>query len=151
MCQAPSPGLTDTYWPRFQRWVRVPLFFAIPGHVMSTVRVPNVAGTIDIAPTILDLAGLPLNPAHEGASLLDGRARLAFFYTDYSLPLAGLEDGCWKYHFQIDRRSSKLFDPCTDPDERDDRAADEAVRVETYRDRVESWARARRAAIVGAK
>jgi arylsulfatase A-like enzyme len=130
--------------------VRVPLTFAIPGRPASVGRVANVASTVDIGPTILDLLGIPAVAAHEGVSLVDAASRLALFYTDYSLPLAGLQDGCWKYILQIDRGSSKLFDTCTDPDERRDLSTREPVRRDAYRQRVLAWVEARRAGMSGA-
>jgi arylsulfatase A-like enzyme len=47
--------------------LRVPLIVRGPGVVASTVHEP--VGLIDLAPTVLDLAGLPLPPTVEGRSL----------------------------------------------------------------------------------
>jgi len=48
---------------------QVPLFFWGPGVPAGTV-VPGTVSTVDIVPTILDLAGLPADPGVEGRSLV---------------------------------------------------------------------------------
>ncbi len=127
--------------------VRVPLWIAMPGLTTAHESAPNTASLIDIAPTILDVAGLPVPAAYDGQSLLDPRPRMALFYTDYSLGLLGLQDGCWKYHLEIDASRSRLFDTCADPGETTDLAAAMAGRVHAYSDRVRAWTSATRAAI----
>ena len=127
--------------------VRVPLWIAVPGLTTSALRVSQTASTIDIAPTILELAGIPVPAAYEGQSLLEPRPRMALFYTDYSLGLLGLQDGCWKYHFEIDASRSRLFDTCVDPRETKDLAAVMPDRVRAYGSRVRDWTSATRAVI----
>jgi len=137
--------------------VRVPLLITTIGSTSlprlpapsRASRVRRVASVIDIAPTILDLLGLPADPLHEGASLLAPRERMALFYTDYTLGWLGLRDGCWKYAYEIDSRRSRLFDVCADPGETADRSREETRRVDAYRDRLEQWSGAQRAAISG--
>jgi arylsulfatase A-like enzyme len=136
----------------FDENIRVPLVISGLPPAASTdapapSRVERVASVTDIAPTILDLLGLPAEPAHEGVSLLEPAPRMALFFTDYALGWLGLRDSCWKYLFEIDSRRSMLFDVCNDPDETRDLSADHAALVETYRARLEAWAAARRAAI----
>jgi phosphoglycerol transferase MdoB-like AlkP superfamily enzyme len=124
--------------------VRIPLVIAAPGAIEKSLRVPRVASVIDIAPTILDLLGLPSQPLHQGASLLPPESRMALFYTDYSIGWLGLADGCWKYLYEIDSRRSRLFDVCADPGEMSDRALEHSERIAAYRDRVIAWAGAQR-------
>ncbi|XP_060596167.1 extracellular sulfatase Sulf-1-like [Ruditapes philippinarum] len=48
---------------------RVPLFMRGPG-ILKDTKIPNIVGNVDIAPTILDMAGIEI-PAHmDGRSLL---------------------------------------------------------------------------------
>ncbi|RKY19546.1 MAG: hypothetical protein DRQ55_10405 [Planctomycetota bacterium] len=49
--------------------VRLPLVLAGPG-IPGGARVPTLTQAIDIAPTLLDLLGVPADPGHEGHSLL---------------------------------------------------------------------------------
>jgi lipoteichoic acid synthase len=124
--------------------VRIPLVIAAPGAIEKPVRVPRIASVIDIAPTVLDLLGLPAQSLHQGASLLPSESRMALFYTDYSIGWLGLADGCWKYLYEIDSRRSRLFDVCADPGERTDRAMDHSARVIAYRERAIAWAGAQK-------
>ena len=127
--------------------IRVPLFVAMPGVTSSPTRVKNVASVIDIAPTLLDLTGLAIPAAYEGQSLLAARPRMALFFTDYSLGLLGLQDGCWKAQLEIESGHEQLFDTCADPDERSNVASAHPDRVAAYRERLRSATSATRHAI----
>jgi len=128
----------------YEENVRVPYTIVVPGVIASAIRPRRVASLLDTAPTILDLLGISAVSDYQGASLLDPRARMALFYTDYSLGWLGLADGCWKYLYEIDSRRSRLFDVCVDPDEKVDRSASLPDRAMTYRDRLQRWAAAQR-------
>jgi hypothetical protein len=129
--------------------VRVPYLVAIPGVVGEAMRVPASISLVDTAPTILDLLGLPIPPAYQGVSALDGKSRMAFFFADYGLGWLGLYDACWKYLFQTDSERSALYDVCRDPDETRNLAAAHPERIPVYRARVEAWAAAGVRAIDG--
>jgi arylsulfatase A-like enzyme len=64
-------GEHGQYSHGFELWenlVRVPLFFVVPGAAPRRIDAPTSA--IDLAPTILDLFGLPPEPSFEGESLV---------------------------------------------------------------------------------
>jgi glucan phosphoethanolaminetransferase (alkaline phosphatase superfamily) len=126
----------------YEENVRVPLVIAAPGAIAGHTRISRLASVIDIAPTITALLGLPGSTRHDGTSLLTPGARMALFFTDYSLAWLGLADGCWKYLLEVDSNRSRLFDVCADPEEQIDRAAAEPDRVRAYADRVRGWAEA---------
>jgi arylsulfatase A-like enzyme len=69
--------------------VRVPLIFAAPGRLPEGRVVESQARTIDIMPTVIDLAGLPIPPGLQGVSLV-ARARGE---ADGPVPLAYCESG----------------------------------------------------------
>jgi arylsulfatase A-like enzyme len=50
--------------------VRVPLIISYPPSVPAGVTVTTLARTIDIVPTVLDVAGIPIPPGLQGATLL---------------------------------------------------------------------------------
>jgi len=129
--------------------IRVPYLIAAPGTVGGQRRVQRLASTIDTAPTILDLLGLPAEALHQGTSLLGPESRMALFFTDYSIGWLGLADGCWKYLFEMDSSRSRLFDVCDDPGETRDRAREVPERVASYRARVREWAAAQKDAMGG--
>ena len=127
--------------------VRVPYVIAVPGALNGQLRIRRIASAIDTAPTILDLMGLPADALHQGASLLGPEARMALFFTDYSIGWLGLADGCWKYLYEMDAGRSRLFDVCADPGESRDRAREFPDRVSAYRERVRAWAAAQKEAV----
>jgi hypothetical protein len=126
--------------------IRVPLLFYVPGR--DARRLTRVSSLIDVGPTLLDIVGAPGLTGVEGVSLLDGPERMAMFFTDYAVGWLGLRDGCLKYIFEVEARRSQLHDVCKDPAERTDLAGSAPDRVAAYRERVEGWAAARRAAVV---
>jgi arylsulfatase A-like enzyme len=121
--------------------VRVPFVVALPWLIHEQTRLPIVASLIDVGVTIRDLVGDDAaSTGEDGRSILAPGGRMALFFTDYARGWLGLRDGCWKYLFETDASRSKLFDVCADPGETRDRAADEAARVDAYRDRLLAWA-----------
>jgi arylsulfatase A-like enzyme len=132
----------------YEENVRVPLAIAVPGGDVPPARINRVASVVDTSPTILDLLGLPAAPLHEGVSLLLPRERMALFHTDYASGWLGLRDRCWKAIVEVDSRRPRLFDLCRDPLETEDRSTERPDLAEAYRDRLERWASATRAAIL---
>lgn len=103
----------------YEENVHVPFLIAAPGAISAPVRARKVVSLIDTAPTIGDLAGLPVPEAYQGYSMLDREPRMALFFTDYSLHILGLRDGPWKLIYETGRRP-KLFDLERDPGEQYD-------------------------------
>ena len=126
--------------------LRLPLVLRWPGHVPAGRLVPGIAEAIDIAPTVLDVAGIPVPPAMRGRSLrgvMEGRvppdrAHAAFAELEdrivsarterwryihnpgnHAFPMEGGETGMV---FPIGTR--ELYDLSLDPGERHNRAAD---------------------------
>jgi arylsulfatase A-like enzyme len=122
----------------------IPWWAGSTGALAASTRIGRVASVVDVAPTILDLLGAPVEPAHQGITLLRPEPRMALFYTDYSIGWLGLADGCWKYLYDLDARRSRLFDVCADPGETQDRAAEAPGRAAAYRARVVAWAAAQK-------
>src|SRR6185436_9957706 len=124
--------------------IHVPLLIAAPGAWASGRRIRRVASLIDVAPTVLDLLGLPAPGDYQGASLLEPRQRDALFFTDYSLRLAGLRSGRWKFVVEIGTAHRRLFDLEADPDERHDVAPSFPRLVDGYGERVAAWVAAQK-------
>ena len=129
--------------------VHVPLLIAAPGVVREGRRTHRVASLVDLAPTVLDLLGLPAPEAYQGRSLLDGPPLLTLFFTDYSQALVGLCDGRWKFILDLDTRRSKLFDLAQDRREKRDLSAQFPERVQVYEERLLRWTAAQRKRIIG--
>jgi hypothetical protein len=128
--------------------VRVPFVVAAPGLTLNQTRVERVVSLLDIAPTVLDLLGLPVPARYQGRSMLDDMPRMALFFTDYSRPLGGLRDGDWKFVYELDGGRGRLFNIAADAHERTDLSTRHADRVEWYGNVLRTWSAAQKAHIV---
>jgi phosphoglycerol transferase MdoB-like AlkP superfamily enzyme len=132
----------------YEENIRVPLLIAMPGAWHEATRVQRTASLVDVAPTLLDLLGLKLPADYQGASLLEPRQQAALFFTDYSLPLAGLRDGQWKLIVEVGTSRAKLFDLETDPRETRNLAGQFPERVTGWRRLLDEWAAAQKALVL---
>jgi arylsulfatase A-like enzyme len=128
----------------YEENVRVPMLVAAPGLTDEEVRVRRPASLVDLAPTVLDLLGLPSPSAYQGRSLLYPDERMALFCTDYSLGLVGLRDGRWKLIHELDSGRSQLYDLEEDPQEKRDLAGEHPERVDAYRRHLLRWVAAQK-------
>ena len=134
----------------YQSTLRIPLIVAGPG-VPAGTRVPGIARTADVTPTLLRLLGMEPPPAIDGVDLLaPGRPRESYAETYYprSLgwsPLHSYRVGSLKL---IDAPRPELFDLSTDPHEQRDRAGADPAQVARLR---EALARARQGETSGAR
>ncbi|MEZ5063161.1 MAG: sulfatase [bacterium] len=124
----------------------VPLLLAGPG-VPAGVEVASPAQLVDIAPTLLELAGLPAIPGLPGRSLVSAaRGEPQGPREIVSEIVYG--DAYWARALRVDdrklivarlgeRESVTLFDVASDPDEEIDLAAREPERVAEMRRRLE--------------
>jgi arylsulfatase A-like enzyme len=112
---------------------RVPLLISMPGRIPSGVRVAPVVRTVDLAPTLLDLVGLPVPSGLDGVSLVPlmvGRSREGpgpAAIENVSLrrkygfaPLFALRSGPYLY---VKAPRPELYDTVQDPQEKDDVSA----------------------------
>ena len=128
--------------------IRVPYLIAASGLIKEQLHVDRTVSLIDTAPTILDLVGSPLPAGYQGRSALEPGPSMALFYTDYSLSLMGLRDGCWKYIYELDSGRSRLFDLCEDAEEARDTSTLQPERVAAYRAHLAHWSAVQKALIV---
>jgi arylsulfatase A-like enzyme len=112
--------------------IRVPLLFAWPGRVPAgSVDRRHMVLNVDLAPTLLEAAGVPVPPEIHGASFLplaEGREapwRDAFLYEYFEYPAAhcvrknrGIRTERYKLiHFFEEPQEWELYDLAADPDE----------------------------------
>ena len=135
----------------YEENVRVPLLIAAPERESDQHRSHRVVSLVDIAPTVLDLAGLPIPPIYQGQSMLAPGARMAFFFADYSRGLLGLRDGSLKVIYAIDSGRSSLFDLDADPLERVNVADRHPDRVGWYVQNLKGWSAAQKQRLANAK
>lgn len=122
---------------------RVPLFFWGPGILPAGPEVDEPVGLVDIAPTLLDLAGLPQPEANgwdDGLSLVPGWRAESFDLPPrvsggnlYNYPAVLIEEGPWRAilrgHGQLE-----LYHMPTDPWERRDVALLQPETAKVFRE-----------------
>jgi tetratricopeptide (TPR) repeat protein len=119
----------------YREAVRVPLLLRLPGGAGAGRRVAGALGQADLAPTLLELAGLPAS-GMDGASLVPAlrsgaRAGAASVYSETYFPryhfgwseLLSVSDGRYRY---IHAPRPELFDLQADPGEKRDLAKERA-------------------------
>jgi hypothetical protein len=118
----------------YEENVRVPFFIAAPGARAGPLVSPLVASTLDLAPTLMVLAGLTPPPdGYEGRSVFGGEPRVARFFTEQTSRRRGVRDGRWKLIWHVDEGRSELFDVRSDPAESNDLANQAPERAASYR------------------
>ena len=103
-------------------------------------HVPQIASTLDIAPTLHDLLGLERPAGYQGRSLLAPEPGLARFFTDHTVWRFGLRQGRWKYIAAVESGRGQLFDLHADPGEQRDVAAAHPERAARYQAELARWA-----------
>lgn len=103
----------------YESTLHVPLLVHLPGATrMETSNAP--VGLIDVAPTVLDLVGLPVPVSFAGKSLRAAERKPVYAETYHAhdsfgwAPLRTLRQGRWKY---IDAPHPEIYDLQTDPRE----------------------------------
>jgi len=99
----------------------------------------TLGGTIDIAPTVMDLLGYPLPGEWQGRSLFSrSRYPRVYLFGPYS-GLFGEREGKWKLVYNPIAGSAELYDLATDPNEQLNLAFKYPEMVESGRDRLAAW------------
>ncbi len=125
----------------YEENVHIPVIVVVPGALRQQLRAPQVGGTIDLGPTLLELLGLAPG-AGQGRSLLRGEPGVARFFTDHSGLLLGLRQDRWKCIVEPEAGRVRLFDLELDPGETNDVAGRERARAQRCRVHLEAWAAA---------
>jgi choline-sulfatase len=105
----------------FYEWsVRVPLLLRLPGNRRAGERVSHPVSLLDVAPTLLDVAGVQDGLPSDGRSLLDAdpdRSVLAEYHVEkVRAPCFMARRGRWKL-IHVHGHGSQLFDLEADPGE----------------------------------
>ena len=101
----------------YEEFLEVPLIVHQPG-VEARVE-PRPVSLMDVAPTVLDLLGLPAYRNHQGRSLLHS-AQAPVFWADSNSAarITTIEVYPWKYTENLLTREASLYHRERDPDER---------------------------------
>jgi arylsulfatase A-like enzyme len=126
-------------WSLYEEEVHVPCVLICPRLAPLGRRSAAVGGHVDLWATITDVCGLPADPRWQGRSLLGGAGdRRAYFYRGGSE--FGVREGKYKYVWDYEQGTERLYDLAADPTERHDLAADEPGLCAALHRRVKSWA-----------
>lgn len=137
-------GMRGTKGSTDEGGVRSVLFLRWPGHVRPGTRLPQVAGAIDLLPTLTDLCdvnvagGKPLDGVSHKAALLGGDApersdRLLFASWNGKVAVRS-------QRYRLDDRG-RLYDMDADPGQKRDVTADNPVEARRLGEAVASWRR----------
>ncbi len=122
-------------WTVYREEIAIPLVMRFPGNVPARRRVREAVSIVDVAPTILDLAGLPPLPGALGRTLVP-LLRGATFPADTLVAelvvpgrdahLLALQRPAWKAIIDLTRTEGNLgvFDLRSDPNETDPRGTE---------------------------
>jgi len=129
----------------YEEDVHVPLMFWLPRTYKSGMRTKAVGSQVDLAPTIVELAGLTPAPEWQGRSLYDTtRSPRAYFYVAEDQFTLGMREGNWKYILALREGAEELYNLDRDPDEQHNLAQDEPERSARMRQRLAAWTEANR-------
>jgi arylsulfatase A-like enzyme len=137
---------TDVY----EDLIRVPLAFVAPGRVPAGARSDQLVRQVDVAPTVLDLVGLPIPPGLDGVSLLPALREHRALGLEAFIEAFGRVRGTerdrrlgwrterWKYVEAPHAPDipDELFDLAADPRERRNLAASEPAQTAALKARV---------------
>ncbi len=134
----------------YEGGIRVPLIVRWPGRVAPGVEHELATSSIDLVPTLLDMALAQPAPAADGISLwprMQGREvperTLFWYYPHYhgsgSVPAAAVRQGRYKLVHYLETATSELYDLADDPPESRDIASDAPERVRAMEDALHAW------------
>ncbi len=114
----------------YENQLLVPLIMRVPGRGAAGVRVREQVRLLDLAPTVLDLLGVPIPAAMQGRSfapLIDGKHVLmppGLAGWGYE-PLLAYRSPPWKLIRNVRTGRTELYDLAADPGEQVNRAAEQ--------------------------
>lgn len=121
--------------------VRSVCFWRWPGRLPAGRVVPEIAGAIDLLPTLAALAGIPLPPAKP----LDGRDLSSLLFGGESRQTARLIYSTWNRKISVRTQThrldpdGRLFDLTTDPGQTKNIAAEQPALTKELKDAAERW------------
>ena len=126
----------------YENSVRVPFLASMPGRIPAGGTSPALVSAIDVAPTLLECAGIEAPPGLPGRSFTgDAPERESVVIYDEYGPTRMVRTAEWKYVRRYPDGPDELWDLVHDPDERENRIdeAGQAGRIRELRGVLEDW------------
>lgn len=122
----------------YEENLHVPLILINP-RLFNGAEDPVIGGLLDIAPTTMDLLGLPVPESWQGRSLFSReRSPRVYFFTPWSDFLFGYREGEWKYIFNATANKYEAYNLKTDPRELRN-LADRSAKLQEVPQRLAAW------------
>jgi len=123
---------------------RVPLIVYGPSIIKNPGRIEEQVNLINITPTILDLAGIPIPPGMEGKSLLpmingEDISGDEYIFLERKNQIKAVRTNDWKYIANIDKSTDELYYLRDDPLETKNVALENRRQVEKLKSRLHEW------------
>ena len=137
----------------YEGGIRVPLIIRAPGRVKPGTVSKQTAISMDILPTVLDLAGLPQQPQRHLDGISLGKAiadpgniqprTLIWHFPHYHAsrwtPGTAMRKGDWKIIHRYESQSLELYNLADDPGEQNDLAMEHPALLEQLRTELDNW------------
>jgi hypothetical protein len=127
--------------------LHVPFVVVAPGLVSGPIRARQLVSLLDVAPTIADLIGAPIDPRWQGRSALSAEPRVVRALADATSRRLALRTGRLKLVLDADADRAELFDLAADPGEEHDLSRADPAHVAAFRGDLLSWSDTQRAAV----
>jgi arylsulfatase A-like enzyme len=121
----------------YEENVQVPFLIYNPHLFPQGYSYNGISRHLDIAPSILDLLGIPKEERHEGISLFSAhQEQMAMLHTFWNRDISAIRDGNWKYIRKMDSAEEELYDLALDPAEKKNLAALRPAITASYREKI---------------
>jgi len=123
---------------------RVPLIIYTPSATKKAVRIEEQVNLMNIAPTILDLAGIPIPDEMEGMSLIPlikGETFTCdeFIFLEKTNKIKAVRTNDWKYINNLEQDTDELYHLRYDPLETVNVASQNQLEVDRFKTKLREW------------
>jgi arylsulfatase A-like enzyme len=123
----------------YEENLHIPLLFINPS-LFHGEEAPTLGGTSDIAPSVLDILGLPAPNGWQGRSLFaPSRHKRVYFFAPWSSFRFGYREGDLKFIFDATNNTTELYDLSQDPHETNNLADQRPDDVTAGYQRLAAW------------
>ncbi len=122
----------------YEENLHIPCVFINP--IFQKERSEAMGGSIDIAPTIMNVLGLPASDQWHGKSLFTGTKNdRVYFFAPWADYLFGYREGDRKYIYNATNGDTEIYDLNTDPQETKNIVGDLPEQVQRCHQRLGAW------------